>query len=194
MKPLHSASLVLLAVLAAACITRPPVQADVARPELPVSETIKEFNFNGEYRYKTPNASPEAAVRVIAIQVGPDMAETCGLARTHFDLDAVEPLPQDRLELKEIAACLNRPAIAGHAIALVGRADAKGRAAYNLELGRRRAERVRDVLVAEGVAPSRISVTSRGSAEAQGSADGPFDEGYDRRVDILIEGVTHAPR
>jgi peptidoglycan-associated lipoprotein len=187
------ASLLLLASLATSCLTTAPVQTD-ARPEVPVQQTLKEFNFNGEYRYKAPDSSLPSAERVIAIQVGPDMAATCGLVRTHFDFDSAEPMPQDKLEIKEIAACLNRPAIAGMSVELVGRADLKGRAGYNVDLGRRRAVRVMELLVAEGVAPARLTVTSRGSTEARGDANGDYDPSYDRRVDIVLQGVTHAPR
>lgn len=168
-------------------------QADTG-PEIPVSKSVKEFNLQGEYRLNGPSSSLPSEVRVIKLELGPDMAATCGLTRTHFDFDSAEPLPQDRVELSEIAACLNRPAQAPLSVELLGRADAKGRAAYNLELGRRRAERVRELLIAAGVAASRLTVSSRGAIDAPGAPGGLYEEGFDRRVDILLKGVVHAPR
>jgi len=193
MNRVYLSALALGGILAVGCFPAALRQEDTT-PEIPVTKSIKEFNLQGEYRLDQPNASLPSAVRVITLDVGPDMAQTCGLTRTHFDFDSVEPLPQDRLELKEIAACLNRPANLTLAVELVGRTDAKGRVTYNVELGKRRAERVREVLITEGVAARRLSASSRGSAEALAASNGLFEEGFDRRVDIMLQGVSHAPR
>ncbi|TCT23104.1 OmpA family protein [Thiobaca trueperi] len=51
-------------------------------------------------------------------------------------------------------------------ISLTGHTDAKGSDAYNMALGQRRAETVRDYMVSKGISPSDItSVESRGKRE-----------------------------
>lgn len=189
MKPLSLHALAAATLFSAAIsgCASVPGQTEAIAP-IPVPGSV------GEYQLKTPDASLESVARYVTLDVGPDVARSCGLARTHFEFDSVEPLPQDRLELKGIAECLNRPELAQQPVELVGRADAKGRAEYNLELGRKRAGRVKDILLEQGVAAARISVTSRGSADVSATGNGAYEEGFDRRVDINLLGTTHAPR
>lgn len=52
-------------------------------------------------------------------------------------------------------------------VALVGHADAQGDPDYNLALSRRRAEAVRDALIAHGVPASAITLEARGDREAR---------------------------
>jgi peptidoglycan-associated lipoprotein len=189
MKPLSFhplAAAALFSVTLGACATV-PLQSEAIAP-IPVPGSVAEYTLKG------PNASLASAARYVTLDIGPDMARSCGLARTHFEFDSSEPLPQDRLELKGIAECLNRPELAQQPVELVGRADAKGRAEYNLDLGRKRAGRVREILMEQGVTAARITVTSRGAADVSATGDGVYEEGFDRRVDINILGTTHAPR
>lgn len=177
----------LLATALAACITPNPRQADTVS-NLP--------NAGPEQEYKLPWPAEAGApvTRFIRIDIGPDTAQQCGLTNTHFDVDSAEPLAQDRLELKLIAECLNRADIQALPVELIGRADMRGNGQYNLDLGQRRADRVRALLVAEGVNPARITAVSRGHADALGSAGGAYSHEYDRRVDIVLRGVVHSPR
>ena len=75
-------------------------------------------------------------------------------------------------------------------------ADTTGADKYNAELGQKRAERVKAILVSEGVEAARISTASRGEAEAVGDqkAVSGYSQGYDRRVDVVLKGVVHAPK
>ena len=71
-------------------------------------------------------------------------------------------------------------------VAVVGHTDAAGSARSNLELAFRRAERVRDILVAAGVAASTIEVASRGEAEpAVPTTNGTFER-RNRRVEVTV--------
>ncbi len=65
--------------------------------------------------------------------------------------------------------------------AVTGHADEARSAEYNMELSLRRANVVREVLIAHGIAPARISVAGRISL-AGGAEAGPAN----RRVEIIL--------
>lgn len=88
---------------------------------------------------------------------------------------------------------LAEPALqAGGAIRLSGHSDSKGSDADNLRASRRRAEAVRDYLVAKGVAKDRITVIALGEnrpVAPNANPDGSDDEAgraRNRRVDIAV--------
>ena len=145
-----------------------------------------------EYEVRFPDEGHGVA-RYIRLAIGEDLSRDCGLVRAHFRFDSAEPLPQDELALRDISACLNRPEMEGARLEIVGRADARGGDAYNVELGRKRAESVKNLLLLAGVGEDRITTTSRGKSEAVGDDKGLYSYGYDRRVDVVIDTV-HRPR
>ena len=71
-------------------------------------------------------------------------------------------------------------------MAVVGHTDAAGSARSNFELAFRRAERVRDVLVAAGVEASTIEVASRGEDEPAVPTTNAVFERRNRRVDVTV--------
>ncbi|GAA0459579.1 MULTISPECIES: OmpA family protein [Sphingomonas] len=88
---------------------------------------------------------------------------------------------------------LAEPALqAGGPIRLSGHSDSKGSDADNLRASRRRAEAVRDYLVAKGVAKDRITVIALGEnrpVAPNANTDGSDDEAgraRNRRVDIAV--------
>ncbi len=130
--------------------------------------------------------------RYIVIDIGPDSIETCRRVSPKFPFDKATTRAQDRAALAALASCLNHPEMADRSVLLVGRADARGAEAYNEDLAKRRAARIRELLIANGLAESRISVKSAGESGAVG--DKPdYSHGYDRRVDVVIRGGVHAP-
>ena len=80
--------------------------------------------------------------------------------RVFFDTDRSSIRADQRTVLERQAAWLGRyPQVQ---VAVEGHADERGTREYNLALGQRRANSARDVLVAGGVAPARISTISYG--------------------------------
>lgn len=71
-------------------------------------------------------------------------------------------------------------------IAVVGHADAAGPADYNMRLSLRRAQAVRDALIADGIPVSRITASGQGEGDlAVPTADGVREQ-RNRRVVILF--------
>ena len=80
--------------------------------------------------------------------------------RVFFDTDRSNVRADQRATLERQAAWMGRfPQVQ---VMVEGHADERGTREYNLALGQRRANAARDVLVAGGVAPARVSTISYG--------------------------------
>lgn len=92
--------------------------------------------------------------------------------RVHFDTDRYDLDAEDRSILQRQAAWLQQfPTVD---VTVEGHADERGTREYNLALGSRRANTVRDYLVSLGVSPSRIRTVSFGKER-------PIAPGSDQR-------------
>ena len=88
-----------------------------------------------------------------------DLAATAG-DRVFFDYDRCEITPEGRLILERQAQWLKRyPNVT---VTIEGHTDERGTREYNISLGQRRAETVKDVLIALGIPASRIATISYG--------------------------------
>jgi peptidoglycan-associated lipoprotein len=81
--------------------------------------------------------------------------------RVFFQTDSTELTPQSRATLDKQAQWLNTYSQYGQ-FTIEGHADERGTREYNLALGARRAQVVRDYLIARGVAASRMHTISYG--------------------------------
>jgi len=80
--------------------------------------------------------------------------------RVFFDFDKYNIKPEGRQTLDRQAAWLKKyPAVT---VTIEGHCDERGTREYNLALGERRANAVKDYLVAAGVSPNRITTISYG--------------------------------
>jgi peptidoglycan-associated lipoprotein len=130
---------------------------------------------------RAPRASVNVAddlVRLCNIQVG-DVSRA-----PKFDFDEAALLPEDRAILDQVARCLTTGPLKGRSVTLIGRADPRGEIEYNMVLGDHRADAVRTYLAKLGVHEERMSQTSRGELDAQGTDEETWRA--DRRVDIAL--------
>ena len=103
--------------------------------------------------------------------------------RFGFDMAALDP--QDEAILAQVAKCVTDGPLAGRAVKLVGRADARGETEYNMSLGARRADAAQQFLVKTGVVPAKVHTTSRGELDATGTDEQSWAR--DRRVDVDLQ-------
>jgi peptidoglycan-associated lipoprotein len=109
----------------------------------------------------------------------------CGdIPTAHFAFDSARLQPDAEAALSALARCFATGPLAGKGMRLVGHADPRGEAEYNLGLGQRRAGSVASFVEGHGVKHSNVATTSRGAFDAVGTDE----EGWarDRRVDVLL--------
>jgi outer membrane protein OmpA-like peptidoglycan-associated protein len=75
-------------------------------------------------------------------------------------------------------------------IRIEGHTDARGTAGANRVLSQRRADAVRDALIAAGVAAARISSVGLGEDQPVASNDTEEGRARNRRVDVILEDRT----
>ncbi len=78
----------------------------------------------------------------------------------HFDYDSAVIRPEDLPKIEVVARHLTQQA--KHLMVLEGHCDERGTEQYNLSLGERRAQSVRDQLVKYGISPDRVRTLSFG--------------------------------
>jgi len=98
---------------------------------------------------------------------------------TSAALDSTDVEPLDA-----VARCSTTGPLAGRHIRLIGHADPRGPAEYNMALGQRRADSVDGYIDRRGVQRSRIMTTSRGAMDATGQDETGW--AHDRRVVVQL--------
>ncbi|MFL5348436.1 MAG: OmpA family protein [Hyalangium sp.] len=93
-------------------------------------------------------------------------------------------LPSARNRLGDVAEALKQ---SDNRLTIEGHTDSKGPDEYNEELSLRRAEQVRDFLVAQGVSPDRISVRGMGKDSPVASNATAEGRANNRRVEIVLQ-------
>jgi peptidoglycan-associated lipoprotein len=134
-------------------------------------------------------APPEKAGDVPSrsnINISEDIRKACGItdAEAFFAYDSANVRPQDKAILQKLAACFSTGPLKGRQMRLVGHADPRGDEEYNMSLGNRRADNVKNAIVNAGLAGSQVATTSRGEMDATGTDEASWEK--DRRVDVLL--------
>ena len=189
-------------VLSLAACTSSKMQAQLTSPnQEPRQSSTTTTGANAERAVGWPDLGRGEA-RFIRIDLGPDSFAECRRISPKFPFDSASTYAVDRAELAAFASCLNSPTMRDRPVLLVGRADPRGSNDYNDQLGARRAAAIEQLLVNEGIDPARIRIVSEGEKGAlgveengnEGDRKNPsYSYGFDRRVDVIVGGGTHAP-
>ena len=102
--------------------------------------------------------------------------------RVFFEFDSSELTVDAQATLDAQAAWLLQ--YSDTDITIEGHADERGTREYNLALGQRRAESVRNYFLLNGITPSRISVKSYGEERPLASGNDEVSYAKNRRVEI----------
>lgn len=103
----------------------------------------------------------------------------------YFDSDTNSINEESRLVLNRRAELLKDGG--NYVITVEGYSDITGKADYNLELSRKRAQLVKDYLVDLGIEPSSIEVIGKGGTEKYGSGETNEALEQNRRVNLIVE-------
>ena len=136
----------------------------------------------------TPSPPPAAAVTPAptgGINPGSqeDLIDKVG-DRVFFDFDRYDLKPEGRSSVEALAAWLNSfPVVT---LTLEGHADERGTREYNLALGERRANAVKDYLIALGINAGRLTTISYG--EERPAVPGSYEEAWaqNRRSQFVV--------
>jgi peptidoglycan-associated lipoprotein len=167
-------ALVTVGGLAMGCTSEPPARAPIAPTTQPVVHA----------RTPPPMAAKPVAPTRSQIAISDEIRAACGIPDedAYFAFDSAQIREQDRRVLGEVATCFNTGPLKGRNMLLVGRADPRGSAEYNMVLGEHRAQSVSQYLSTLGLPSHRMETSSRGKMDALGTNEATW--ALDRRVDL----------
>lgn len=136
-----------------------------------------------------PNANANAGAGVgvtdTTVGTGDDMSAIADLATVfYFEFDSAVLLPEARAALIGHAEYLRN---SSKSVRLEGHADERGTREYNMALGERRANAVRDFLVLQGVNSSKIETVSYGEERPAVMGSGESSWSKNRRVELSYQ-------
>jgi len=100
-----------------------------------------------------------------------------------FAFDSSKPKGDDQPTMRTLLSCMITGPLHGRTIRLIGHTDPRGTSEHNEDLGLRRAQKVKNFLVTNGIDQARVETASMG---AEGAEQAPKDWGKDRRVQIQL--------
>ncbi len=101
-----------------------------------------------------------------------------------FAFDSAAIAPALRSDLRALSGSLQR--FPGSDVIVTGHTDNVGAASYNLDLSRRRAAAVGNILIANGVSAGRIRTVGRGESDPVATNLNATGRSQNRRVEIVI--------
>ena len=104
----------------------------------------------------------------------------------YFAFDKSDLTPEARSVIREVVSLIYGADT--YTVSIVGHTDTVGTNDYNIALGWRRANAVRDFLVSEGVPATSLSTDSRGESEPAIPSGDQIREARNRRAVITVEG------
>ena len=116
-------------------------------------------------------------------EVFDDTTEALGTV-IYFEFDSSDVRAQDQDLVAAHAISLNESAYVS--VRLEGHADERGSREYNIGLGERRAQAVRQMLMIQGVGASQIQTVSFGEERPDSMGSSESDYALNRRVEIKV--------
>ncbi len=102
----------------------------------------------------------------------------------YFFWDSIELKPDSRLAINEIINEIEKRVSSD--IEVIGHTDRSGTDEFNMALSRRRAEKVRDLLIAANIAPAVIRVAFHGEGNPLIQTADNVPEPRNRRVEVIV--------
>ncbi len=121
-----------------------------------------------------------------SVRISDEIRKACGISEhdAYFGYNSARLDARAKTLLEKLAKCFKDGPLVGRQMVLVGHADPRGDAEYNLLLGGKRADGVKTLLIGYGLTADRVTTTSRGEMEASGTDEASWAK--DRRVDVDV--------
>ncbi len=148
----------------------------------PTPKTTASRSEDSDALAKMPKSDDKGTSGIVSIS--DDVKNACGISddEAYFAFNSANVRPKDQQILDKLRTCFTSGKLKGHTMQLVGHADPRGDDNYNLALGGRRADSVKDVIVGRGMPSSKVVTSSRGEMDATGTDESTWAK--DRRVDV----------
>lgn len=132
------------------------------------------------------NEKPDDDPKKSQINISDEIKKACGIADSdaHFAFDSANVRDDDQRILGQLATCFTSGPLKGREMRLIGHTDPRGEPEYNMLLGGRRADSVKEFIVKKGMADAKVATSSRGEMDASGTDDASYQS--DRRVDVML--------
>jgi len=119
------------------------------------------------------------------LNIDANIKETADRTLIYFPYGSTSKLNNSRVEsyLNDVA---ERVKASGERVILTGHTDNDSSTQYNLGLGQRRADVVKNYLISKGVSTSKISATSKGESQPIASNDTAAGMAKNRRTELQI--------
>jgi outer membrane protein OmpA-like peptidoglycan-associated protein len=158
---------------------------------MPISDLsdVRYVSLGGGIKYSfAPPAAPAPAplAEVPVARPAPPVGKKIVLRGVNFDFDKATIRPDARPVLDAAIAILKQEG--GADVIAEGYTDNIGTEAYNMKLSQRRANAVRDYLIAGGISPKRISAKGFGESHPVASNDTADGRAQNRRVELHVRG------
>lgn len=131
----------------------------------------------------TASGSTEKVEAMNFAAVGSDSGTIDGLKSVHFDYDAATLKDSEKEKLAGNVAWLNKNS--SSKLLIEGHCDQRGSTEYNLSLGERRANAVKNILVNMGIKANRLSTTSLGKEKLIATGDSEEELAKNRRANFV---------
>jgi peptidoglycan-associated lipoprotein len=132
------------------------------------------------------NEKPDDDPKKSQINISDEIKKACGIADSdaHFAFDSANVRDEDARVLGQLATCFTSGPLKGREMRLIGHTDPRGEPEYNMLLGGRRADNVKEFIFKKGMADGKVATSSRGEMDASGTNDASYQS--DRRVDVML--------
>ena len=135
---------------------------------------------------QTARQAVESLSQLAKIRLEPQRTVITLTGQVLFPFGKATLLPTARAKLDQVATALKTQP-SDTMIVVNGYTDSVGDPSKNMELSRRRAESVRDELVAQGIAPDRVQAFGYGAESPIASNATPEGRADNRRVEIVVK-------
>ena len=160
-------------------------RADTIRRAVLAHMNNEDVKMAGQLRVGQQSSSQGYSSEMLSFRVIGDDVEVNSSTLIYFPFNSTNKLADSSVEtyLKQVATQVKK---SGQKVRLTGHTDNQGNEAYNMNLGRKRANIIKNFLISQGLPTSQIITISKGETEPVTSNTTEQGRAKNRRTEMLI--------